>query len=132
MKTNSGKIYRVEYTTPDMEDGALGYEENVYATCEGHARQIFEAAHEGTTRIKNIEEYDDCISQHYEERSMVPEFAVAEDMMYAMLDVLRGDKDVKIYNAEHVIDIACSMAKTAIKEAEVLYDENHPRKEEKE
>ena len=36
------------------------------------------------------------------------------------------------YNAEHVIDIACSMAKTAIKEAEVLYDENHPRKEEKE
>ena len=80
---------------------------------------------------KNIEEYDDCISQHYEERSMVPEFAVAEDMMYAMLDVLRGDKDVKIYNAEHVIDIACSMAKTAIKEAEMLYDESHPQKEEK-
>lgn len=49
----------------------------------------------------------------------------------AMLDVLRGDKDVKIYNAEHVIDIACSMAKTAIKEAEMLYDESHPQKEEK-
>jgi len=124
MKTNSGKIYRVEYTTPDMEKGVVGYETMVYATCEEHAWQIFYAANKDAT-IKNVEEVDDCISQHYKERSMVPEFAVAEDMMYAMLDVFRGDKEVKIYNAEHVIDIACSMAKTAIKEAEMLHDENH-------
>ncbi len=130
MKTNSGKIYRVEYTTPNMEKGVLGFETLVYASCEEHAWQIFYAANKDAT-IKNVEEVDDCISQHYEEKSMVPEFAVAEDMMYAMLDVLRDDKNVKIYNAEHVIDIACSMAKTAIKEAEVLYDENHPKKEEK-
>lgn len=114
IKTNSGNIYDVDYTIEGDADKGQVYSQRVYATCREHAEQIFKAANPSICVIKGIELFDDAISQHYQEGSNVPEFATAENMMWAMLDVLRN-ADIKESAANEVIDIACSMMKAALK-----------------
>jgi len=113
MKTNSGKAYNVIFKNAQgTELGVL-----IYATCKEHAEQIFRSwCDEGDT-ISVIEEDCNCISEHYEQKSQIPEFALAEDMMYAMIDVMLKSKTVPEYNADSVVDIACSMTKAALKTA---------------
>jgi len=127
IKTNSGNIYDVDYTIEGDADKGQVYSQKVYATCREHAEQIFKAANPTICAIKEIELVDDAISQHYQEGSKVPEFATAENMMWAMLDVLRTS-GIKETAANEVIDIACSMMKTAVKLA-YLYKKNNYEKD---
>lgn len=125
VKTNRGKIYKVTFTTKDMPEGVKGYEENIYATCEDHARQIFTSVYEDAV-ITDIEEYDDCISEHY---SSIPEVALAQNMMWAMIDKIKEDRSVSEENIYNVVDTACAMTKAALKSLTEQYHAQHDSEE---
>lgn len=125
MKTNSGKIYEVIYQiegdnnktiTADGEEQAY-YSVNVYATCEEHAKQIFDEAYKDEKIAScTIEETEDCISQHYDELSVSnPQLAMAEKLCLSMFDILLNDDKVEAEDLLAVIDIAAELTKKNIR-----------------
>lgn len=118
VKVNEGHIYEIEYIV-EGESGQV-YSEFVYATCKAHAMQIFDSAKDKENCIvKNCEETDVCISQHYgnDERAVIPEHRLAEDIMYSALEEIMKDKAVAEENIGYVLDLAMTMIKKAVASA---------------
>lgn len=116
VKVNEGHIYEIEYVF-EGESGQV-YSEFVYATCREHAMQIFLSAREDCI-VKNCEETDVCISQHYDidERAVIPEHRLAENIMYSALEVISKDKAVSEENIGYVLDLAITMIEKAVASA---------------
>jgi len=126
IKTNKGKIYSVSFTDP-KEENKQSYGMNVYATCEEHARQIFKAI-EPDAVITEVKDYDDCVSEHYDEGVKISEIELAQKVMYAIIDELKKDEEVDVEYADDVLDMAFSMTRWALHYVEV--EANKKRKEE--
>jgi len=134
MKTNSGKIYSVAFTD-NNEENSKTYVQNVYATCEAHAKQIFESYEQDCT-ILEITEEDSCISEHYDTRkaletddTLLPEETAAHNIMYAILDEASKDKCITTENFDDVLDMALVLVRMAIKKALALDAQEHDEEE---